>query len=83
MHHEPSPNDDRFCRREAAGTPLLAAVEELCRLNAGETLEAMERRTLGEIFAIACHTYGDALPEFWRVWEDWNRPGMQRPMGDL
>ena len=68
---------------EAAGTPLLAAVEELCRLAPGETLEAMEQRTLGEIFMIACRVYGNELTEFWRVWEDWHSHGTQQPMGDL
>jgi hypothetical protein len=28
-----SPNDERFDRKEAAGTSLLWAVEELCRRN--------------------------------------------------
>lgn len=78
-----SANRERFNRNEAEGTPLLAAIEELCRRNQGETLEKMEQRTLGDIFAIAQRTYGDALPEFWRIWEDWNRPDLRQPMGDL
>jgi hypothetical protein len=77
------PNDDRFNRHEAAGTPLLVAIEELCRLNPDETLAAMEERTLGQIFHIAVQTYGEALPEFWRIWQDWNRPDLRQPMGDL
>jgi len=80
---DPSPNDDRFDRKEAAGTPLLAAIEELCRLNPGRSLADMERLTLGEIFAIAVETYRGGLPEFWRVWQDWNQPGLEQPMGDL
>lgn len=80
---DPSPNDDRFDRKEAAGTPLLAAIEELCRLNPGRTLDDMERLTLGEIFAIAVETYRGGLPEFWRVWQDWNQSGLEQPMGDL
>jgi hypothetical protein len=78
-----SPNDERFNRKESAGTPLFAAVEELCRLNPGRSLDDMERLTLGEIFAIAAGTYGGELPEFWRIWQDWNRPDLQQPMGDL
>jgi hypothetical protein len=80
---DPSPNDERFNRKEAAGTPLLAAIEELCRLNPRHSLDGMEQLTLGEIFAIAVETYRGRLPEFWRVWQDWNQPGLQQPMGDL
>ena len=80
---DPLPNDDRFNRQEAAGTPLLAAIEELCRLNPGRSLDDMEQLTLGEIFAIAVETHAGELPEFWRIWQDWNQPGLQQPMGDL
>ncbi|HUY32386.1 MAG TPA: hypothetical protein VMV69_06365 [Pirellulales bacterium] len=79
----PSPNDERFNRKEAAGTPLMSAVEELCRRNPGYTPAGMEQMTLGEIVELARETYGDRLPEFWRIWNDWNQPGLEQPMGDL
>jgi hypothetical protein len=79
---EELPNDDRFSRRECAGTPLLAAVEELAQ-RTGRTLDHMELLTLGEIAEQAEDHYGDPLPEFWRVWIDWNQPGQAQPMGDL
>lgn len=78
-----SPNDDHFSRKEAAGTPLFEAVAELCRRNPDRTLDEMESLTLGEIFALAETTYGRQLPEFWRIWADWNRSGQEQPMGDL
>jgi hypothetical protein len=78
---EALPNDERFDRREAAA-PLLRAVEELAgRL--GRPVDEMEQLTLGEIAALAAATYGPDLPEFWRVWNDWNRPDQEQPMGDL
>jgi hypothetical protein len=80
---EPTPNDDRFNRREANGTPLAAAVDDLCRLNPGYPIARMEQMTLGEIAALARATYGNRLPEFWRIWNDWNQPGLEQPMGDL
>lgn len=75
------PNDDRFCRRETAGTPLLAAVDELA-LRTGRSLEEMELLNLGEIADMAVDHYGRGLPEFWRIWIDWNQPGQSQPMGD-
>lgn len=77
-----TPNDDRFNRREATGTPLFRAVEELGRLSS-TSLEEMEQLTLGEIYQMAEAAYGDELPEFWRIWADWNRPDQVQPMGDL
>jgi hypothetical protein len=76
------PNDDHFCRRETAGTPLLAAVDALA-LRTGRTLDHMELLTLGEIAELAIDHYGANLPEFWRIWIDWNQHGQAQPMGDL
>ncbi|MGE0605713.1 MAG: hypothetical protein AB7O62_01210 [Pirellulales bacterium] len=82
MPQEYLPNDDRFDRQEARGTPLLAAVNELClRLNL--SLDDMERLSMGEVFQHARSLYGQDLPEFWRVWADWNMPDQEQPMGDL
>jgi hypothetical protein len=83
MADHTSPNDDLFSRKEAAGTPLMSAVEELCRRNPGYSLAGMEQMTLGEIFDLARETYSEQLPEFWRIWNDWSQPGLEQPMGDL
>ena len=82
MADDQLPNDDRFNRKEA-GTPLLSAVEDLCRRNPAYTLSRMEKMTLGEIAELARATYGTRLPEFWRIWNDWNQSGLEQPMGDL
>ena len=39
---------------------------------------------LGDAFALAKETYGDQLPEFWRVWQSWNTASDNpAPWGDL
>ncbi len=82
MPQEYLPNDDHFDRHEARGTPLLAAVNELCQ-HLDKSLEEMEELTMGEVFLLAQKVHGRELPEFWRIWADWNLPGQEQPMGDL
>lgn len=82
MSHDYLPNQDHFDRLEACGTPLLAAVNELC-LRLGKSLDDMERLTMGEVYELAESVYTDELPEFWRIWADWNLPDQQQPMGEL
>ena len=75
-------NDDRFDRHEARGTPLLAAVDDLClRLN--KSLDDMERLTMGEVFELVQSVHGQNLPDFWRIWADWNLPNQEQPTGQL
>lgn len=39
---------------------------------------------LGAAFQLASATYGDELPEFWKVWRSWNdAPDDPAPWGDL
>jgi len=62
--------------------PLKEAVLELCR-KTGRGMAEMEQLTMGQISALAQEAYGEELPEFWQVWDDWNRPDLEQPMGDL
>jgi hypothetical protein len=65
-----------------APRPLLQAMAALAQ-QSGRTLAQLEGITLGEAFDLAVATYADALPEYWRVWADWQRDRPPQPMGDL
>lgn len=69
--------------RQAQASPvLIAAMRDLAE-RTGRTLEDFEGTTLGDAFELAQATW-DTLPEFWKVWSDWNNlPDEPRPMGDL
>ncbi|PQO26285.1 hypothetical protein [Blastopirellula marina] len=79
---EKQPNDEHFDLKFAKGTPLHDAVAELAA-KADRTFESMEELTMGQIFALAKHEYGQLLPEFWVRWAEWNEPGQMDAMGDL
>ncbi|MDP7016331.1 MAG: hypothetical protein QGG36_11050 [Pirellulaceae bacterium] len=81
MQPLPTPNEDFFSVEESTATALGKAVAELAELT-GRSLVSFESMTLGEICAFAEERY-DELPEFWRIWKDWNRPDLAQPMGDL
>ena len=81
MDNPYSPETELF-RRDEVGRPYLNAVLELCS-RAGQSLDQMEFCTLRQIADLAIETYGDELPEFWRVWIDWQRPEKPPAMGDL
>ncbi|MGH7200424.1 MAG: hypothetical protein ACREJB_07440 [Planctomycetaceae bacterium] len=50
----------------------------------GHTLAELDQTTLGEAYRLAVETYGDELPDFWRVWNDWNTmPDQPAEMGEL
>jgi len=39
---------------------------------------------LGDAYALAQETYGDQMPDFWKVWATWNdAPDDAAPWGDL
>jgi len=80
-HMDDSLHDERFFS-DKAPLPLRQNVEQLA-LDAEQSLSAMEGRKLGDIFALACKTYGGQLPEFWRVWKDWHENDQVQDMGDL
>ena len=69
--------------RQYAAPALKKAMEDLCA-RTGRTLESLEGITLGEAYRLAVRTYGDDLPEFWRIWNSWNEaPDDPAPMGEL
>lgn len=71
-----------FVRRNAS--PALKRAMEDLAARLGRTIESLEGTTLGEAFRLACDVYGDALPDFWVIWNDWNTaPDDPQPMGDL
>ncbi len=73
--------EETFDHRSAP-TPLFDAVTALCQ-DSGRTIEEMEKCTLPQIADLATETYGERLPEFWRIWLDWHRPAPPAPMGEL
>ena len=83
MTHADSPSDEKFSRRDATNTTaLMAALDDLCQ-TADRTLDDLERLSMREIYNLAANTYSQQLPEFWRIWHDWNLPGQIQAMGDL
>ncbi len=77
-----SPGSEDLFNRKDATQALLRAVTELAgRL--GKPLESMEQCTLAECYDLAVENYGDGLPEFWRIWRQWQQPYDIPPMGEL
>lgn len=77
-----SPADHVFQRKWAAPA-LIAAMDELSE-KTGKPAEELDGMRLGDAYALAQATYGKELPEFWRVWSQWNDlPDDFAPMGDL
>ena len=74
-------HDERFFA-DKAPLALRRSVEQLAQ-DSQRSLSEMEGLKLGDIFALACSTYGDQLPEFWRVWKDWQENDQVQDMGDL
>ena len=76
---------DHIFHVNSASQALLAAMRELSEAN-GQTLKQLEGITLGAAFQMAVETHGeDQLPEFWRIWNEWNIALEEPPaeMGDL
>ena len=74
---------EHLFNRKSAAPVLIAAMQELADRN-GRTLESMDQMRLGDAYDLAVATYGDELPEYWRIWNDWNTsPDDPAPMGDL
>jgi hypothetical protein len=78
----PLPLDEEFFRRSTAPPPYLRAVEQLVA-DSGRSWDEFEQLTPSQIYQVAQATYGDELPEFWRVWRDWHDGDQVQPMGDL
>lgn len=75
---------DHIFHSDAASHALLQAMRELAE-SSGRTLRDLEGITMGAAFDLAVETYGDRLPEFWVIWNDWNLALQEPPqeMGDL
>lgn len=65
-----------------APQPQLEAVTALAA-HRGQQLEEFEQLTMGQIVLIAQETYGKKLPDYWKVWLDWQANGHRQEMGDL
>jgi hypothetical protein len=74
---------EHLFNRKSAAPVLIAAMQDLAD-RSGRTLDSMDQMRLGDAFDLAVELYGDNLPEYWRIWNDWNTaPDEPRPMGDL
>ena len=82
MQTNPDPNQETFCADDFSGTPLLEGMKTLAS-ETGQTLADFETMRIGAIVDLAKSHYGDALPEIWRIWIDWNSNDGPQPMGDL
>lgn len=74
----------RSIRFESTSAPraLLDAMTDLAQ-RCGRSLAELEGITLGEAYDLAQAAYPGALPEYWRVWGDWQRDVPPQSMGDL
>jgi hypothetical protein len=69
--------------RKTASRALLKAMDEL-GLQADKSSEELEGITLGQAYELAVAVYGENLPDFWRIWNEWNEADDNpAPMGDL
>ncbi len=75
-------DDELYDAEYASGTPLQKAVLALGE-RIGVTESEFSTWRMSQIFAEAKEVYGDELPEFWQVWQDWSGPDTTQPMGDL
>ena len=74
---------EHLFNRKSAAPALITAMQDLAD-RSGRTLDSLDQMRLGDAFDLAVELYGDDLPEYWRIWNDWNTaPDEPRPMGDL
>lgn len=81
MFDSDSPGDEYF-RQHGASQAELQAMRDLAERQ-GRTLAEMEAFTMNEACEQAQAVYGEQLPEFWRVWLQWQQPYDVPPMGEL
>ena len=55
-----------------ASPALKSAIGDLAQ-KTGRPDSEFESIRLGDAYQLAVNTYGDQLPEFWRVWNSWNQ----------
>lgn len=75
---------DHIFHSQSASQALLKAMRELAEARQSP-LKEFEGITLGAAFDLAVETYGDDLPPFWVIWNDWSLALEAPPaeMGDL
>ncbi len=74
---------EHLFNRKSAAPVLITAMQDLAD-RSGRTLDSLDQMRLGDAFDLAVELYGNDLPEYWRIWNDWNTaPDEPRPMGDL
>jgi hypothetical protein len=74
---------EHLFNRKSAAPALITAMQDLAD-RSGRTLDSLDQMRLGDAFDLAVELYGNDLPEYWRIWNDWNTaPDEPRPMGDL
>ncbi len=74
-------DDDRYSAGRAS-RPLLAAMTELAQC-CGRSPDEMEGMPMREAYRLAQAVYGDELPDFWRIWHEWQDPPDLSTMGEL
>lgn len=81
--YESDPGTHRF-NPKTASPALKAALADLARETErpGSDFDGM---ALGPLYELAATTYGDELPNFWMIWQQWNIASKEPPaeMGDL
>lgn len=61
---------------------MVEAVEQLAE-TVGRPFDSFVGLSLTEVADQASETYGQKLPDFWRVWQEWHVPQARPEMGDL
>ncbi len=75
-------NDSNVFQRASASRALLAAMTDLAE-RLGESLEALENCPLADAYRRAQAVYGVDLPDFWRIWGEWQLPADLSTLGEL
>jgi hypothetical protein len=81
--YDSDPGEHRFNPRTAAAA-LKTAMADLARQSGRRDAE-LDGMTMGDAYDLACESYGDDLPAYWKNWQTWNVASRQPPaeMGDL
>lgn len=81
--YDSDPGSHRFNVRTASPA-LKAAMADLAR-RTGRADAEFDGMELGTAYELATSTYSGELPQFWKVWQQWNLASREPPaaMGDL
>ncbi len=64
------------------GQPMIDAVQKLADF-VERPFDSFVGKTLSEVSDQATEAYGESLPDFWIVWQEWHAPQPKPDMGDL